>query len=158
MKEDHLALNNTMIANLKEAMHHYEAARNLLAHGPADYYFDRLIGAFIHMVERFSPFKVGDTAMLRDGYEVDPIKSPSWLTATHFLKSGELCVIKSVDCDRNGFIYTVSFESESWKGGKAPHAHTFTFRETDLTLIQQQSYVNCLDKHGKEIAKVFYKQ
>jgi len=89
-----------------------EEGCRLLSSGPANYYLQEVVGAYNYLVNRFSPFKVGDRVELAETPEIK--ECSGWWSSRHFLKTGEKCKIKEIECDSNGFRYFVEFDNESW--------------------------------------------
>ena len=119
---------------VKDAFAKIESGMSTLRGGPTNWYVDSLIAAYDLVINRFSPYKVGDRVTLRE-----PHPAPgNWQRSKHFLVPGEPAVVEWVDVTREGKIaYGCVFDNETWideKGVKQPPSskHTYTLFEDEL--------------------------
>lgn len=114
------------IANFKEARRLIQQGNDMLRSGSFDYYLDKMLGCYELLLDRFSPFKVGDRVILAKTPNITPEKSWGWMGSKHFLIKGAAGTVRSVSVDRDGFSFQVEFDDESF-------IHPFTKQVTPVT-------------------------
>lgn len=103
--------------------------------GPFDFYLRQLIAAHKLVVERFAPFKIGDTVELAKVPNFE--KALGWRGFEDFLVIGAVGQVRGIEIYAEGIIcFDVIFENESyiWRGAAKPvsQKHTFRFPEDCL--------------------------
>ena len=121
-------------ANVKDAFAKIKAGMSTLGHGPIDWYVDNLIAAYDLILNRFSPYKVGDRVTLRE-----PHPAPGdWQHSKHFLVPGEPATVESIEVRHDGKIaYYCVFDNETWideQGIKHPKSskHNYMLFEDEI--------------------------
>lgn len=115
-----------------------------LSGGPASFYFERVKGYVNGLFNRFAPFKVGDRVKLVDDIPMTD-DNPGWHHCAHFLKKGEMAVVKDVDYvdDYKGgrFVAECIFDNETYKddeGNLHPTSkHLFSISEKWLEKVEE---------------------
>lgn len=130
--------------NFSKAMEKIAEAQRLLEKGPSSYYVTEITGAYEYMMERFCPFKVGDTVMLK--HAPDPMPT-GWVSSAHFLIAGSKAIVHSTECTPKGFLFYIKFDNESWIKRdfaskteevvlfEPDRRHTFGFGENSLVKV-----------------------
>ena len=113
------------LENIKEAAEMLDTALRKLAKGPLSFYLKELVGANELMIQRFSPFKVGDPVVLLK--TPDLTKAFGWKSHAHLLVKGAECTVTAVELLSTGFLYYVTVDSEQ----PVPKSE-FRFSENDL--------------------------
>lgn len=124
------------VETIKEAANHLEKGMSLLRTGPLHYYLRKMTDSVEYLLNRCSPFKVGDLVELAETPVIDGDVAPGWMSSRHFLVEGAKATVRSVDCDGDGLYFGVCFEEETciYNGQKRPvtSRHIYTFRERFL--------------------------
>lgn len=121
-----LKVNEMNIKNVKEAAKAFETATRLLAAGPMEYYLTELTAAHDMLIERFSPYKVGDKVKLAYTFSLKP--QSGWYPFRELLVEDEVFVITEVEAGSKGFRYLACHYDDS--DDKNPP--NFTLYEADL--------------------------
>jgi len=127
--------------NVRNAMRHFQKGLQVLAAGPADYYFDRIAEQLDMLFRRFSPFLPGSRVALKN---TPDIKAGSgWTGSSHFLKAGARGTVESVETRGDQFEANVVFDEESWidQQGQCQSVetkHTYNFLEGELNVLVRQ--------------------
>jgi hypothetical protein len=128
------------IDRLKDAVRQIEGGVNQLRSIGIGYTLDVLFAAHRLVVERFSPFKVGDRVALSKTPKIDKETAWGWLASKHFLVKGAQGIVRTVDLHSNGdLVFGVEFDDETWidrDGNRrtVDRKHAFSFREGSLSL------------------------
>ena len=85
-----------------------------LNNGPLDYYLTELTDCYQLLIDRFSPYKVGQRVMLKETPEISLEKSWGWMTGKHFLVKGSIAKVATISASGRGFSYGLHFEKETW--------------------------------------------
>lgn len=106
-----------------------------LESGPFDFYLGQLIAAHKLVVERFAPFKIGETVELAKVPDFE--KAIGWCGCEHFLVVGAVGRVTGIEIYADGTIYfDVFFDGQSiiWRGVEKPISskHAFRFPEDSL--------------------------
>ena len=128
------------VATLKEGAALVKQGLAKLEGGPLDFYMDRATGSVEYLLTRFCPFKIGDSVVLTTTPEINEHTRWGWLCAKHFLREGASGVIAAVDCDREGLIFDVLMDNQTWlqDGVEKPvdQPRLYRFREEFLSKHQ----------------------
>ncbi|MBK8810782.1 MAG: hypothetical protein IPN69_08645 [Acidobacteria bacterium] len=129
--------------NVKKAAKMLRESMHMLGRGPLEFYLLELVAAHDLLMERFSPFKVGDRVRLTK--TPDYSQAPGWSHCSHFLIVGSEGTIQTASCGSRGFKFGVIFDDESWidtigharkKGTVVPiedrNKHAFQFGEDSI--------------------------
>lgn len=118
----------------KEAFAKIESGMSTLRQGAINWYVDQLIAAYDLILNRFSPYKVGDRVTLRE-----PHAAPgNWQHSKHFLVPGEPATVEWIDVTREGKIaFGCVFDNETWvdeHGVKRPTSskHAYMLFEDEI--------------------------
>lgn len=115
----------------------------LLEGGPLEYYLEKATGTVEYLLTRFSPFKVGDAVKLTATPEINEKVAWGWQGSKHFLKEGASGVVVAVDCDRDGLIFDVVMDNQTYVyGGEekpVSQPKSFRFRERWIRRANDQA-------------------
>lgn len=100
------------------------------------YHVEQMEIAHNAMLERFSPFKVGDRARLTRDPNITKDHAPGWLGSKHFLTKGCPGTIETVEFYKGLFRFAFRPDNQTWKDSKGnfiPYedgeGHTYYFSE-----------------------------
>jgi hypothetical protein len=103
------------------------------------YKLKNVLTSYCDLFERFCPYKIGDEIELIVTPEISEIVAPGWLPSKHFLITGAIGQIKSVEYRNNKFVVWVTFESESWidsfTGEVHPNPHNYLYHFNEDQVI-----------------------
>ena len=86
-------------------------ANDLLARGPLDYYLTEMTAAYDLLMQRFSPFKVGDKVQLAKAPAIEPISG--WRAWQHLMHEGATGRVVCAECGSQGFMFGVVWDADT---------------------------------------------
>lgn len=79
-------------------------AEKALAHGPANFYFEKVERYVRILFDRFAPFKPGDRVRMTVDPQINTTNSWGFMKGKHFLIVGALGTVESVDVSERGIF------------------------------------------------------
>jgi hypothetical protein len=139
------------IERVKQGFLAIKDGMKLLDGGPLEYYMSKLTGCYDLLIDRFAPFKVGDTVELIQTPVISETEAWGWMAGKHFLVEGARGVVREVDVDGQGFRALVAFDDDSWIEHNTKIVHAIPPKDRGLYSFKERWLRNCTTnaKQGK---------
>lgn len=128
------------IKKMREAIEHVDAARQIMASGPLDFYFEKLVSHSDALLTRFTPVKAGEEAVI---VEKVPC-TDGWRGSERDLAVGQLGLVKSVDYRSGQFFFEFVPHQQWWQDGDGVYhvkerRSSYNLREKYLQRVTRES-------------------
>jgi hypothetical protein len=124
---------------MHEVVKHVRQAQDLMARGPLEYYFGKLVEHSDALLTKFSPIKEGERAVIVQ----QPKLTGGWSGMEHTLYRGATGRVRSVDYCDGKFVFEFVPDAEYWidsSGNKQPVTtrHSYSLSEKILVRCPDQ--------------------
>ena len=127
------------LKRMQDVVQHLRKASDLMANGPLEYYFDKLVQHSEALLTKFSPIKEGEQAVIVK----QPKLTGGWAGMEHTLYRGATGRVQSVDYRDGKFWFDFVPDVEYWKdhyGNKhlSERRHAYHLSETEIVRCPDQ--------------------